>query len=113
MPDIKCPVNQTLSGLREAIESGQLSNPRSRRIAEEILDLLTDVAWGRAGSDHLAAIAALSDELAYDEASPGAMAAAKSIRDALGDTARCSRATSRPTTAPRATACGWCRRPAR
>jgi len=85
MPDIKCPVNQTLSGLREAIESGRLFNPRSRRIAEEILDLLTDVAWGRAGSDHLAAIAALSDELAYDEASPGAMAAAKSIRDALGE----------------------------
>jgi len=85
MSDIKCPVNQTLSGLREAIESGRLFNPRSRRIAEEILDLLTDVAWGRAGSDHLAAIAALSDELAYDEASPGAMAAAKSIRDALGE----------------------------
>ncbi len=85
MPDIKCPVNQTLSGLKEAIESGRLFNPRSRRIAEEILDLLTDVAWGRAGSDHLAAIAALSDELAYDEASPGAMAAAKSIRDALGE----------------------------
>jgi NADPH-dependent glutamate synthase beta subunit-like oxidoreductase/ferredoxin len=85
MPDVKCPVNQTLSGLREATESGRLSNPRSRRIAEEILDLLTDVAWGRAGADHLAAIASLADELANDEASPGAMAAAKSIRDALGE----------------------------
>ena len=85
MPDIKCPVNQTLSNLRETIESGRLSNPRSRRIAEEILDLLTDVAWGRAGGDHLSAITALADELAYDTATPGAMAAAKSLRDALSE----------------------------
>jgi NADPH-dependent glutamate synthase beta subunit-like oxidoreductase len=85
MPDVKCPVNQTLSGLKEVIESGRLSNPRSRRIAEEILDLLTDVAWGRAGVDHLTAIGSLADEIAYDEASPGAMAAARSIRDALAE----------------------------
>ena len=73
------------SGLREAIESNAITHPRSRRIAEEILDLLTDVAWGRAGGDHLAAIAALADELAGDEASPGAMAAGQSLRDALGE----------------------------
>jgi NADPH-dependent glutamate synthase beta subunit-like oxidoreductase len=85
MPDVKCPVNQTLSGLKEAIESGQLSNPRSRRIAEEILDLLADVAWGRAGGDHLGAIAALADELSYDKASAGAMAASKEVWDALGE----------------------------
>ncbi|TFG42397.1 MAG: 4Fe-4S ferredoxin, partial [Syntrophobacterales bacterium] len=85
MPDIKCPVNQTVAGLREAIESGRLPNPRSRRIAEEILDLLTDVAWGRAGGDHLGAIASLADELSYDKASAGAMAAAKSVWDALGE----------------------------
>ncbi|HEX5679768.1 MAG TPA: FAD-dependent oxidoreductase, partial [Desulfobacterales bacterium] len=85
MPDVKCPVNQTLSGLKEAIESGQLSNPRSRRIAEEILDLLTDVAWGRAGGDHLGAIASLADELSYDKASAGAMAASKAVWDALGE----------------------------
>jgi NADPH-dependent glutamate synthase beta subunit-like oxidoreductase/ferredoxin len=85
MPDIKCPVNQTLSGLRESVESGRLSNPCSRRIAEEIVDLLTDVAWGRAGADHLAAIASLADELACDDAAPDAMATATSIRDALGE----------------------------
>ena len=34
----------------------RLDNPRSRRSAEEILDLLQDVAWGRAGTDHLPAI---------------------------------------------------------
>jgi NADPH-dependent glutamate synthase beta subunit-like oxidoreductase len=85
MPEAQCAVNQTLSGLRDAIEAGRLSNPRSRRIAEEILDVLADVAWGRAGGDHLRAIAALADELAYDTATPGAMAAAKSVQDALGE----------------------------
>ena len=84
MPEKLCPVNQTISGLREAIESGGLSNPRSRRIAEEILDLLTDVAWGRAGGDHLGAIASLTDELSIDKASAGAVAAAQSIWDAIG-----------------------------
>ncbi len=85
MPEKICPVNQTIIGLRDAIESGRLSNPRSRRIAEEILDLLTDVAWGRAGEDHLGAIASLTDELSYDKASAGAMAAAKGVWDALGE----------------------------
>ncbi len=85
MPEAQCPVNLTISGLRETIESGKLSNPRSRRIAEEILELLSDVAWGRAGGDHLAAITSLADELAYDEASPAAMAAAKSIGDAVSE----------------------------
>ena len=66
MPDIKCPVNQTLSGLREAIESGRLFNPRSRRIAEEILDLLRDVARGRAGAGSSSGHRVVSDELAYD-----------------------------------------------
>ena len=85
MTDTKCPVNQTRLTLQKAIESGRLSSPRSRRIAEEIRDLLKDVTWGRAGGDHLAAIVSLADELAYDQVSPGAMAAAKSVRDALGD----------------------------
>jgi NADPH-dependent glutamate synthase beta subunit-like oxidoreductase/NAD-dependent dihydropyrimidine dehydrogenase PreA subunit len=80
-----CPVNQTLLALQVAIESGRLSNPRSRRIAEEVLELLRDVAWGRAGADHLGAIASLTDELAHDAASPGAMAAAQSIWDALDE----------------------------
>jgi NADPH-dependent glutamate synthase beta subunit-like oxidoreductase len=83
MQNNSCPVSQTISGLRETIESGRLSNPRSRRIAEEILDLLADVAWGRAGEDHLGAIASLADELAYDKASAAAMAAAKAVVDAI------------------------------
>ncbi len=85
MTEKLCPVNQTRSALREAIESGRLSNPRSRRIAEELLDLLADVAWGRAGADHLGAIASLADELSYDKASKAAMAAAKAVWDALGE----------------------------
>jgi NADPH-dependent glutamate synthase beta subunit-like oxidoreductase len=83
MPTPSCPVNQTLSALKQAIDAGNLANPRSRRIAEEIVDLLRDVAWGRAGRDHPGAIASLADELAYDQASPGARASAKAVHDAL------------------------------
>ena len=42
--------------------TGVLKNPKERVIAEEILDLLTDVALGRAGEDHLLAIEALVEE---------------------------------------------------
>ena len=61
-----CPVNDTLLRIDKAIADGRLSHPRSRRIAEEIRDLVNDVAWGRAGNDHLPAIEALVDELARD-----------------------------------------------
>jgi hypothetical protein len=35
---------------------GRVEAPKSRRIAEEIHSLLDDVAWGRAGDDHLPAV---------------------------------------------------------
>jgi NADPH-dependent glutamate synthase beta subunit-like oxidoreductase len=83
MPESSCAVNETLSALRAAIDSGRLGHPRSRRIAEEIRDLLGDVAWGRAGAAHLGAIASLADELAYEKAGAEAMAVAREIREAL------------------------------
>ncbi|MFH0727856.1 MAG: FAD-dependent oxidoreductase [Pseudomonadota bacterium] len=57
-----CPVNDALNGLRQTMTTGVLKNPKDRVVAEEILDLLTDVAVGRAGEDHLIAIDALVDE---------------------------------------------------
>jgi hypothetical protein len=48
--------------MRETLASGDLKSPRDRVLAEEILDLLTDVAQGRAGNDHLLAIDSLVDE---------------------------------------------------
>ena len=61
-----CPVNDAIARLEGEITGGALSHPRSRRIAEEIRDLVSDVAWGRAGKDHLPAIEELAGELAED-----------------------------------------------
>ncbi len=58
-----CPVNRTVTDLRDMIASGSLSHPKTRRIAEEILELIEDVAWGRAGSEHLNAVKSLTLEM--------------------------------------------------
>ncbi|UCF82500.1 MAG: FAD-dependent oxidoreductase [Desulfobacteraceae bacterium] len=58
-----CPVNNTIIMLNEIVKSGQLKIPKSRGIAEEILDLLNDISWGRAGDEHIPAIRSLSHEL--------------------------------------------------
>ncbi|MEJ5358666.1 MAG: NAD(P)-binding protein [Desulfobacterales bacterium] len=78
-----CPVHETIQRVREEIESGRLDHPRSRRIAEEVLELLNDVAWGRAGQDHPGAIASLADELANELEPPAAGALARLLLDAL------------------------------
>jgi NADPH-dependent glutamate synthase beta subunit-like oxidoreductase len=63
MPDSSCPVNNIIVELDSTIRSGALKIPRTRRLAEEILDLLNDLAWGRAGNDHIPAIESLSREM--------------------------------------------------
>jgi len=63
MSDITCPVSDTINKLEEIIRSAQLKSPKSRRIGEEILDLLNDVAWGRAGNEHIPAMKSLAKEL--------------------------------------------------
>ena len=63
MSDITCPVSNTINKLEEIIRSAQLKSPKSRRIGEEILDLLNDVAWGRAGNEHIPAMKSLAQEL--------------------------------------------------
>ncbi len=62
----RCPVNETIKGLEKSIESGALKDPRLRRIGEEILELMQDVAWGRAGKDHIPAIHNLSQTISED-----------------------------------------------
>ncbi len=63
MSEKNCPVHRTLQDVRADLESNRLTNPRSRRIAEEIRDLVADIAVGRAGGDHLPAIVERADEL--------------------------------------------------
>ena len=83
MPAKTCPVTRTVTELTHTIDTGRLQHPRSRRIAEEILQLLNDIAWGRAGDRHIPAIASLADELAYDAADAAAMETAAFLHDAV------------------------------
>jgi len=63
MPEPKCPVMITINKLDETIASGALKDPKSRRIAEEILDLMRDIAWGSASPEHVPAMKSLALEL--------------------------------------------------
>mgnify|MGYP001814090280 FL=1 len=66
----QCPVTESILFIDDVIGKGGLTHPRSRRIAEEIHSLLDDVAWGRAGDDHLPAVLALIQDLLQDANEP-------------------------------------------
>lgn len=83
MPETVCPVNSAIAEFKQTIESGQLSHPRCRRIAEDILQLLVDIAWGRAGQEHLSALESLTAELAGAPADDSALKSAAFIREIL------------------------------
>lgn len=61
-----CPVNRSIATFEDVLATGRLGDPRNQRRVEELIQLLTDVAWGRAGDAHLPAIAQLAGELAQD-----------------------------------------------
>ena len=60
----KCPVSAAIDYLAGTMTAGILKTPRDRRITEELVDLLNDVAKGRAGEDHLSATTDLAKDLA-------------------------------------------------
>lgn len=70
MSNSQCPVTDSIQFIDETIGNGGLKQPKSRRIAEEIHSLLEDVAWGRAGEDHLPAVHGLIGELLQEVAEP-------------------------------------------
>ncbi len=63
-----CEVAGAIKELAENIASGKLSVPRCRRRAEELLELLEDISWGRGGPDHYQAMQVLAGELLEDSA---------------------------------------------
>jgi len=79
MPVTTCPVSQSITQLDETLNSSRLKNPKSRRMVEELRRLLNDIAWGRAGEEHLAFVQSLSQAL-IDE---GPDAAGKAIGTTL------------------------------
>ena len=80
-----CPVNKSIVDLKSVIVSGRLSHPKSRRIAEEILRLLEDIALGRAGEEHIPAIEALAGEMVRQEFGKTSADVAGALIDALED----------------------------
>jgi NADPH-dependent glutamate synthase beta subunit-like oxidoreductase len=82
-----CPVNDALVRLRETIHSGKIAHPRSRRIAEEILELLNDIAWGRGGPDHIPAIETLAETMVQNSDTPAGAETGRWIQADL-DTSR-------------------------
>jgi putative selenate reductase YgfK subunit len=68
-----CEVAGAIKELAETLSSGRLTVPRCRHWAEELLRLLEDVSWGRAGADHYAAMESLAHELVDEAASPACM----------------------------------------
>ncbi len=85
MSEATCPVKQTIDALEAVIRTGGLKNPRSRRIAEEILQLLNDVAWGRAGRDHLPTIGSRADELVASAPDEATRDSGARVKKALAD----------------------------
>ncbi|KPJ79057.1 MAG: 4Fe-4S ferredoxin [Deltaproteobacteria bacterium SG8_13] len=84
MPQEPCPVSSILEALTKTIETGRFNRPKTRRIAEEILQLLDDIAWGRAGDEHIPAMESLADELGREPSNGSAVDFVHTLRNALG-----------------------------
>jgi len=85
MSDATCPVTALIRQLEETLNSGRMPTPWNRRITEEILDLLKDVAWGRAGADHLPAIRELAGSLRDDPPSSAGIETGRQVLAALNE----------------------------
>jgi putative selenate reductase YgfK subunit len=78
-----CPVAHTIDQLNRTVGSGRLKDPRTRRIAEEIGELMTDIAWGRAGNDHLPAIGELIAALVEGKTDAEGVALGRFVQETL------------------------------
>ena len=83
MTPTTCPVNAIVNELGGLIQDGRMVIPKGRRLAEEIHALLQDIAWGRAGKDHLPAIVSLLGELAGDDLDDACHRCAAAVEDSL------------------------------
>jgi NADPH-dependent glutamate synthase beta subunit-like oxidoreductase len=81
----RCPVDQTLASICDALEANRLQHPRSRRLAGQLIGMIEDVTSGRAGAEHLPTIERLAEELAGFAAEAAGMALGAEVRAALSD----------------------------
>ena len=80
MSESICPVSATIHQLDVVIKSGGLTYPKNKRRTEEILDLMRDIAWGSASSDHVATIEKLSREIFKEAKTKACTKTAEMIR---------------------------------
>ncbi|RTZ94859.1 MAG: 4Fe-4S ferredoxin [Deltaproteobacteria bacterium] len=89
MLEPKCPVMITINKLDKTISSGSLKDPKSRRIAEEILSLMRDIAWGSASSEHIPAIESLAQELIDEGSADACIDTGKLVSSVLSEHPEC------------------------
>ena len=82
-----CPVSRALNDLKDRLDQGALSHPRCRAIAEQALGLIRDIAWARAGEDHIEALNNLAEDLASWEDAPACVQTGAMLKQALEENA--------------------------
>jgi NADPH-dependent glutamate synthase beta subunit-like oxidoreductase/formate hydrogenlyase subunit 6/NADH:ubiquinone oxidoreductase subunit I len=87
MTEKTCPVAQLIQDLEQVLASGRLHDAKNYRRGEEILALLNDVAWGRAGQEHLPAIQHLAEEMHLEDATDTGGETGRHILGVLSDAA--------------------------
>jgi putative selenate reductase YgfK subunit len=80
-----CPVLQTIIFLSEQISSGYLTDPRGRRISEQILHLTEEISEGAAGFDHLLTIDSLIEEYFAENSSVQTRETGKVVKKILSE----------------------------
>ncbi len=83
MAEQTCPVRNTVIYLSEQICSGTLTDPKGRRISEQILQLTEEIAEGAAGPEHLSAIDSLIEEYFYTQSPVQNQETGKTLKEIL------------------------------
>lgn len=85
MAAIKCPVNASLELITRGLQDNRLQHPRSHRLAEEIQTLISDIAMGRAGDQHIASLNQRIETLLNFDADRIGVETAKALADQLAE----------------------------
>ncbi|SFM40201.1 NAD(P)-binding protein [Thermodesulforhabdus norvegica] len=79
---LSCEVASLRQKLWDALVNGKFDQPRSRYFAEEMLNLVDDISWGRAGEGHVDAVKNLAEKIISEGESESSV---KTARDILND----------------------------
>lgn len=85
MTGATCPVSECRRHFEKLLAADAITTPRFRHLAEEVFLLLEDIAWGRGGPDHLAALRSLGETLASQGPDAKTMETGRFLTDALDE----------------------------